>query len=114
MTRILSRSRRGSRWLTILRKREAFREAFADFEPERVARFGERDVAGEVAPEAKALARELKRRGWRFLGPTTVYAFMQALGLVNDHLPGCAAHRTVEQARGAFEPQRKALLARRS
>jgi DNA-3-methyladenine glycosylase I len=159
----------GLSWLTILRKREAFRKAFAGFEPERVARFGEHDVArllqdaaivrhrgkieatinnaqraleliaaegslagylwsfepardrddkvlapGEVAPEAKTLARELKRRGWRFLGPTTVYAFMQAMGLVNDHLPGCAAHQAVEQARSAFEHQRTALLARRS
>jgi DNA-3-methyladenine glycosylase I len=139
----------GLSWLTILRKREAFRRAFAGFEFERVARFGERDVArlladagivrhrgkieavinnarravelvqaeGSLAhyvwrfePEArpgrldraglaelaltaesKALAKDLKRRGWRFVGPTTVYAFMQAMGLVNDHLDGCDA-----------------------
>jgi DNA-3-methyladenine glycosylase I len=152
----------GLSWLTILRKREAFRRAFAGFEFERVARFGDRDVArlladpgivrhrgkveavinnarravelveaeGSLAayvwsfepprrqsrldraglaelartPESAALARELKRRGWRFVGPTTVYAFMQAMGLVNDHLDGCDAGPAVERARGAFDP----------
>jgi DNA-3-methyladenine glycosylase I len=151
----------GLSWLTILRKREAFRRAFAGFELERVARFGERDVerlladasivrhrgkieavignarrAVELVDEAgslaayvwafeppartapldraglgalaqtessRALARDLRRRGWRFVGPTTVYAFMQAMGLVNDHLGGCAAHRAVELARERFE-----------
>jgi DNA-3-methyladenine glycosylase I len=133
----------GLSWLTILRKREAFRAAFAGFDFERVARFDERDVerllgdAGiirhrgkieatinnarravelveaegslaayvwryEDGADAAALAKDLKRRGWRFVGPTTVYAFMQAMGLVNDHLPGCAAHATVEQARARF------------
>jgi DNA-3-methyladenine glycosylase I len=43
-----------------------------------------------TTPTATALAKDLKRRGWRFVGPTTVYAFMQAMGLVNDHLAGCA------------------------
>ena len=51
---------------------------------------------------SRALARELKRRGWRFVGPTTVYAFMQAMGLVNDHLAGCDARERVEQARAEF------------
>ena len=139
----------GLSWLTILRKREAFRRAFAGFDFAVVARFDERDVerlladasivrhrgkieavinnagravemveservAGGVrvavradprarglrreaieahTEESRALARELKRRGWRFVGPTTVYAFMQAMGLVNDHLDGCAAAR---------------------
>jgi DNA-3-methyladenine glycosylase I len=148
----------GLSWLTILRKREAFRRAFAGFDFNRVARFGERDVerllgdasivrhrgkieavinnagravemvseAGSLAAfmwqfeptpragglrrdaieahteESRALARELKRRGWRFVGPTTVYAFMQAMGLVNDHLDGCAAHAEVERARTDF------------
>ena len=138
----------GLSWLTILRKRDAFRRAFAGFDFDVVARFDERDVArlladasivrhrgkieavinnagravelvsesgrwrpscgdssptpraGRAAPrgdrgptptESRALAKELKRRGWRFVGPTTVYAFMQAMGLVNDHLEGCAA-----------------------
>ena len=144
----------GLSWLTILRKRERFREVFAGFDPVKVARFGEADVehllgdAGiirhlgkvestirnasrclEVAdeigslaayvwswepeaavreadgsipattPTSTALSRDLKRRGWSFVGPTTVYAFMQAMGMVNDHLPGCTAHAEVEALR---------------
>ncbi|MEA2311317.1 MAG: DNA-3-methyladenine glycosylase [Solirubrobacteraceae bacterium] len=137
----------GLSWLTILRKREAFRAAFAGFEIDAVARFGDADVArliadagivrnrakidaaianaraarelqaggesladviwahapGErpaprtfadvpaVTPESTAMAKELKRRGFRFVGPTTAYALMQACGLVNDHLEGCVA-----------------------
>ena len=53
-------------------------------------------------PEGDALSKELKRRGWGFVGPTTVYAFMQAMGMVNDHLAGCAAHAQVEKARSRF------------
>ena len=139
----------GLSWLTILRKREAFRDAFAGFDIARVARFDDADVArlldderivrhrGKIeaaihnarctlevvdevgsldalvwryvppaderpprldratllsldrTPSSTALARDLKRRGFRFVGPTTAYAFMQAMGLVNDHLPGC-------------------------
>jgi DNA-3-methyladenine glycosylase I len=154
----------GLSWLTILRKREGFRRAFAGFDPERVARFGTRDVErlladasivrhrgkiestvsnarrclelredfGSLAafvwrfepdpaslpspltwevlrdrphtPESAAMAKELKRRGWTFVGPTTVYAFMQAMGLVNDHLDGCAARARVAAARAAFTP----------
>jgi DNA-3-methyladenine glycosylase I len=149
----------GLSWLTILRKREAFRRAFAGFDRERLARFGAGDVirlladagivrhrgkieaaianaraAREVAaaegslaaliwrfepdpasrprrltggalarltetPESVALSRELKRRGFRFVGPTTAYAFMQAMGLVNDHLEGCHVREQVERAR---------------
>jgi DNA-3-methyladenine glycosylase I len=129
----------GLSWLTILRKREAFRAAFAGFDFHRVARFTDDDVerllqdagivrhrgkieatinnaqrAVELAEEQslahfvwsyddpKALARDLKKRGWRFVGPTTVYAFMQAMGLVNDHLPGCDAREPCERERGAF------------
>jgi DNA-3-methyladenine glycosylase I len=51
---------------------------------------------------SRALAKELKRRGWSFVGPTTVYAFMQATGLVNDHLEGCHARPRVEAARSAL------------
>ena len=147
----------GLSWLTILRKREAFRAAFAEFEIDRVAAFGSGDVkrlladegivrnrakieaaianaravaklrdarrvaGGELiwsfradtreraprsyddvpstTPESKALARELKRRGFRFVGPTTAYALMQACGLVNDHLAGCAVRQEVEDER---------------
>ena len=52
--------------------------------------------------ESRALSRELKKRGWKFVGPTTVYSFMQAMGLVNDHAPGCAVRDEVEQARRSF------------
>jgi len=136
----------GLAWITILRKREAFRDAFAGFDPEAVARFGDADVerlmgdagivrnrakieatianaratlalrdtgtplhelvwsfappprpepatsAGEIpaqTPESKALAKALKAAGFRFVGPTTAYAAMQACGLVDDHLAGC-------------------------
>jgi DNA-3-methyladenine glycosylase I len=149
----------GLSWLTILRKRDAFRRAFAGFDFHVVARFGAKDVErllddasivrhrgkiestinnarralelvegeGSLAalvwrfepPDAdrpsamtrdalmelaqtdasRALAKELKRRGWSFVGPTTVYAFMQAMGLVNDHLEGCDARSRVESAR---------------
>jgi DNA-3-methyladenine glycosylase I len=152
----------GLSWLTILRKRENFRDAFAGFDFEQVARFGDRDVerllqdAGIVrhrgkieaaisnaqravelveaegslaafvwrfepnavtrpekltwplllemaqTDESRALAKDLKRRGWRFVGPTTVYAFMQAMGLVNDHLEGCDAREAAELARAEF------------
>lgn len=148
----------GLSWLTILRKRDAFRRAFAGFDIPRVARFGRRDVdrlladAGIVrhrgkieavignaravrdlqseggslaalvwrhepapgpaprtlddiaatSPESNALSKELRRRGLRFVGPTTVYASMQSLGLVNDHLRGCHARRPVDEARRAM------------
>ena len=55
------------------------------------------------SPESTALAKDLKRRGWRFVGPTTVYAFMQAMGLVNDHLDGCDARIAVDKARAGFK-----------
>ncbi len=149
----------GLSWLTILRKRENFRAAFAGFDTGAVARFGERDVArllgdagivrhrGKIeatinnaqcaarmhdegitlssfvwsfasanpfgregagdhpsglattAPNATALSKELKKRGWRFVGPTTVYSFMQSMGLVNDHVDGCHAQGECEQLR---------------
>jgi len=149
----------GLSWLTILRKREAFRKAFANFEAEKVARFTPRKVeqllqnAGiirhrgkilatinnarrvadlvdefgsladyvwryEPAPATRpkkitqavlrtlgqseasqALSKDLKKRGWSFVGPTTVYAFMQAMGLVNDHLDGCVIRGAVEEQR---------------
>ncbi|WP_120971450.1 MULTISPECIES: DNA-3-methyladenine glycosylase I [unclassified Comamonas] len=52
--------------------------------------------------ESQALSKELKKRGWKFVGPTTVYAFMQAMGMVNDHAPGCVTRAQVEQARKTF------------
>ncbi|MFT3975160.1 MAG: DNA-3-methyladenine glycosylase I [Amaricoccus sp.] len=57
-----------------------------------------------TTPESVALSKDLKKRGWRFVGPTTVYAFMQAMGLVNDHADGCALKPAVARARAAFTP----------
>jgi DNA-3-methyladenine glycosylase I len=153
----------GLSWLTILRKRENFRQAFAGFDFREVARFGDKDIerlvadqgiirhrgkivstinnarraadligeAGSLAaflwrfePDAKsrpknldraslkamsttpmsvALSKELKRRGWTFVGPTTIYAFMQGVGIVNDHLDGCFCRHEVEKLRRAFK-----------
>jgi DNA-3-methyladenine glycosylase I len=75
------------------------------FEPAERNRPLDRGALGELSltPESKALAKDLKRRGWRFVGPTTVYAFMQAMGLVNDHLGGCDAHAVVARARAGFK-----------
>lgn len=153
----------GLSWLTILRKRENFRKAFAGFDFNRVARFGAKDEkrlladagivrhrgkieatinnakrarelvdeAGSLAayfwrfepkpqsrpkrldwetlmtmsttPESTALSKDLKKRGWKFVGPTTVYAFMQAMGLVNDHMNNCYCRVEVERERKAFK-----------
>jgi DNA-3-methyladenine glycosylase I len=152
----------GLSWITILRKRENFRRAFADFDAAAVARFTARDVqrllrdTGIVRHRGKiestinnakralaladekgslaayfwsfeplptdrpkrltrevliqmtttaasvALSKDLKRRGWTFVGPTTCYAFMQAMGLVNDHVEGCPARAEVEALRRDF------------
>ena len=157
----------GLSWLTILRKRERFREAFDGFDAARVARYTARDVArllkdagivrhrgkiestinnakrylelvdewGSLAayawswephaaggrpaamtweavrampttPTSTALSKDLKKRGWTFVGPTTVYAFMQAMGLVNDHVDGCFVRRAVDRDRRAAGPVR--------
>ena len=148
----------GLSWITILRKREAFRAAFAGFEPDAVARFGEDDVArllGDAAivrnrakidatianaratldlrdagtplheliwahrpeplpapaalgdlpaqrPESVALAKALKKAGFRFVGPTTAYAAMQACGLVNDHIASCPIRPRADAAQAAL------------
>ncbi len=55
-----------------------------------------------VSPSSTTMAKELKRRGWRFFGPTTAFAFMQSMGLLNDHVHGCALREPVEQARSSF------------
>jgi DNA-3-methyladenine glycosylase I len=142
----------GLSWLTILRKRENFRAAFAGFEPAQVAQFDEADVerlladagivrhAGKIrstinnaaratemiaehgslarffwphasfsqhgpseipalTPTSTMLSKQLKKLGWTFVGPTTIYAFMQAMGLVNDHLDGCWARQPAERSR---------------
>jgi DNA-3-methyladenine glycosylase I len=134
----------GLAWITVLRKREAFRHAFAAFDPRKVAKFGERDIKrlmgdsgiirarakidatirgarvycdmedqgerfsdycwsfteGKVlkgdgrtvmanSPVSEQISKEMKRRGFKFVGPTIVYAWMQAVGIVNDHAAGC-------------------------
>lgn len=62
------------------------------------------DVGAATSPESVALAKALKKRGWAFVGPTTVYAFMQSMGLVNDHAEGCITRARVDAARRAFKP----------
>lgn len=149
----------GLSWLTILRKRENFRTAFAGFDFHEVARFGDEDIArcladagiirhrgkivstinnarravdlktefGSLAryfwafepdiserparmdyatlranptsPTSIRLSKDLKKRGWTFVGPTTVYAFMQAMGMVNDHIEGCCCRDRTEELR---------------
>jgi DNA-3-methyladenine glycosylase I len=76
------------------------------FEPEPQAEAHTRATLPATATESQALAKDLKRRGWRFVGPTTVYAFMQAMGLVNDHLEGCDTATAVAKARRRFHPPR--------
>jgi len=76
------------------------------FEPETRTDTHTRETLPATAAESQALAKDLKRRGWRFVGPTTVYAFMQAMGLVNDHLEGCDAAKVVAKARRQFHPPR--------
>ena len=153
----------GLSWITILRKRDNFREAFADFDFIRIAKYGERDIkrllknagivrhrgkiestinnakrAREMAdefgslgaffwhyepdasaqlnnlecetlaiptktPESIALAKDLKKRSWSFIGPTTAYAFMQGMGMVNDHIEGCCARARAEKVRRRFK-----------
>jgi DNA-3-methyladenine glycosylase I len=83
---------------------------FWRFEPDATSRPTTIDRAAlramSTAPEAVALSKDLKKRGWKFVGPTTVYAFMQAMGLVNDHLDGCFCRAEVERARKRFKRPR--------
>ena len=152
----------GLSWLTVLRKRENFRAAFAGFDFEKVALFDDADIErcladkgiirhrGKIAstinnakraielrdefgslahyfwryepqeaerpknydwqtlrtigtsPTSIKISKDLKKRGWSFVGPTTVYAFMQAMGMVNDHVEGCHCRPRIEQRRKEF------------
>lgn len=151
----------GLSWITILRKRESLRAAFASFDPAVVANFGDQDVerllvdpaivrhrgkitatitnaratialreqgdtlvarfwrdrpkaAGRTprrlsdlpasTPESSALSKELRRQGFAFVGPTTVYATMQSIGIVNDHLQGCHWRTVTDEERSRFVP----------
>ena len=64
-------------------------------------------TAMSTSPTSIALSKDLKKRGWSFIGPTTAHAFMQAVGMVNDHVKGCAVHAKVEAARTSFKRPRK-------
>lgn len=77
-------------------------EADAANRPERITHEAVR--AMPTSPASVALSKDLKKRGWTFVGPTTMYAFMQAMGLVNDHLEGCASRQAALTARVAFTP----------
>lgn len=152
---VLDAFQAGLSWRTVLHKRAAFRKAFAGFDPKKVARFGDDQVAalmedagiirngqkiraavtnaqcflevqkewgtfdkyiwqftgggplinhwqqtGEVparSPESDAMSKDLVRRGFKFVGSTICYAFMQAAGMINDHLVGCPRHAAVQQ-----------------
>ena len=80
---------------------------FWSFEPDPASRPAVMDMAAartlNITPESTALSKALKKRGWSFVGPTTCYAFMQAMGMVNDHLEGCAMRREIEDLRAAFK-----------
>ena len=72
-------------------------------------RFEDPEEGGDVRPTSETsvkLSKELKKRGWKFVGPTTVYAFMQAMGLINDHAPGCIGREAAARERGKFTPPR--------
>jgi DNA-3-methyladenine glycosylase I len=155
---VLEGAQAGLSWITVLRKREGYRRAFAGFDAATVARFGPADVerlladpgvvrnrlkvesavdsaraflalgeeAGSFAswlwafvdgcpvqgsfremrevpartPLAETISKELRKRGFRFVGPTIVYAFLQAVGVVNDHLLGCPRRREVARLAG--------------
>ena len=75
-------------------------EPDAGSRPKRITREALRAMT--TSPESVAISKDLKKRGWSFVGPTTVYAFMQAMGLVNDHVEGCATRGKALAARGAF------------
>lgn len=76
---------------------------FWQFEPRKPKPLRARDQIQATTPESTALSKELKRRGWSFVGPTTCYALMQAMGMVNDHLKTCDAWQQVEDARASFQ-----------
>jgi DNA-3-methyladenine glycosylase I len=83
--------------ITLVEEQGSLGAFFWAYEPEKPS-----SVLESQTPESRALAKELKRRGFTFVGPTTAYAFMQAMGIVNDHLPGCEAHARCEAARASF------------
>jgi DNA-3-methyladenine glycosylase I len=159
---VLEGAQAGLSWITILRRREEYRRVFGGFDPRRLARWGERQVAAALADpgiirnrlkvqsavgnaraalavieergslaswlwelaggaprqnrwrtmgevpaetaESRAMSRELRARGFNFVGPTICYAFMQGVGMVNDHLVSCFRHRQLGGGRGRRKP----------
>ncbi|HTN14380.1 MAG TPA: DNA-3-methyladenine glycosylase I [Sphingomonadaceae bacterium] len=89
-----------SRAVEMSRQEGSLAAYFWRFEPAREDRAGPRIIS--TSPASVALSKDLKKRGWAFVGPTTAYAFMQAMGLVNDHAEGCVTRDKVAQARSAF------------
>ena len=162
---VLESAQAGLSWLTILRKREGYRRAFAGFEPSSVARFNARDVSRlienpdiirnrlkieatinnakrflevqkefgtfskymwsfvkgrpidgkrknlkdlpAITKESETFAKDLKKRGFKFLGPTIVYAHMQAVGMVNDHVLSCFRHKELKTVKSCFMSTRE-------
>ncbi|MEO0672256.1 MAG: DNA-3-methyladenine glycosylase I [Pseudomonadota bacterium] len=159
----------GLSWITILRKRENFRSAFDGFQPKKIARYTDKDIArlmgdagivrnrakieaaisnaqaylalekripfadfvwgfietdatanhfetmGDVPAQtdiSKAMSKALKKEGFRFVGPTTMYAFMQSVGMVNDHLTGCHRHAPCEKLQATHTRKRRAALSK--
>ena len=91
------------RAIELVREFDSLATFFWQFEPKRSPVIRSRKQIRATTDESTALSKELKRRGWSFVGPTTCYAFMQAMGMVNDHLRGCHCWEKVELARQAFE-----------
>ncbi|PZQ22664.1 MAG: DNA-3-methyladenine glycosylase I [Sphingopyxis macrogoltabida] len=81
----------------LVRERGSLAAYVWDFEPA-----GDIPYLASTSPASIAMSKDLKKRGWKFVGPTTVHAFMQAMGLINDHAAGCAIHARAERARQAF------------
>lgn len=90
------------RALDLVEERGSLSAYFWGFEPS-LAELGEPQTM-TTSPAAIAMSKDLKKRGWKFVGPTTAFAFMQAMGLVNDHVAGCVTRQEVARARSAFTP----------
>lgn len=87
------------RAIQLVEEAESLASFFWQFEPQANPVF---DGSRSQTAESKLLSKELKKRGWSFVGPTTAYAFMQSIGIVNDHLPDCHSYEIVESARNGF------------
>ena len=101
---VLSGAQAGLSWSLVLKKRAGYRRAFDEFDPAKVARYSERRIQSLTShPEiirnqSEAFSKDLKHRGFSFVGPTVVYAYMQAVGMVNDHLVDCFRYRELRRS----------------